>query len=281
MRRLLTVLVLLVLFSCTPGIDNPQPAASTPTSAPASITPDGCSIPTGIAHRGGAGAAYTENTLKAYQHVWAWGVNAWETDIRWDAAGQTVLMHDASIDRTTTGAGAVTATTWSTSTVRMNDGQALRDQTLRQLLELAAARGAMVAIEPKVAPTAAQASAVVGLIDATVGRDRVILDSFEPANLAPFRKVAPDITYSLVTSTVVTPAAAAEVGSILNIKASVLTKQLVDDYHAAGVAVYAWTLDGPGQWAPYRALGVDRYVTNQAKDYRAWRDWVCSGEVWL
>jgi glycerophosphoryl diester phosphodiesterase len=78
----------------------------------------------------------------------------------------------------------------------------------------------------------------------------------------------------------VSPSTAAAVGPILNIAASALTEQLVDDYHAAGVQVYAWTLDTPGQWAPIRTWGIDRYVTNRAVDYRAWRDWVCSGEVW-
>lgn len=248
-------------------------------AAPAAAALDTCAVPTGVAHRGGT-PAFTENTLLAYTHVWAWGIEAWETDVRFDAAGVPVLMHDATIDRTTTGTGNVPSTTWSTSTVTTNDGQHLKDQTLAKLLELAAAKGAVVAIEPKVVPTAAQADAVLDLIDATVGRANVIIDSFETSHLAPFKALATDVTYSLVTSTAVTPATAAAVGPVLNIAASALTEQLVADYHAAGVQVYAWTLDTPGQWAPIRTWGIDRYVTNRAQEYRAWRDWVCTGEEW-
>lgn len=263
------------------GVDETIAPLQSPAAAPHAVplADDGCAIAPGVAHRGGT-SAYTENTLLAYTHVWAWGVNEWETDVRFDATGTPVVMHDATLDRTTNGMGNVSSTTWATSSALMNDGQHLGDQTLGNLLALAASKGATLAIEPKVVPTAAQAAQVVALINAHGMHDRVLLDSFSTANLAPLKAVDPTLTYGLVSSTAVAPATAAAVGPILNVADSVLTQELVDDYHAAGLQVYAWTLDNPGQWAPHRNWGIDRMVTNQVKDYRAWHDWVCRGDVW-
>lgn len=257
------------------------PPTTSTAIAPATVrrSVDTCTIPTGVAHRGGT-PNFTENTLLAYTHVWAWGIEAWEVDLRWDAASVPVIMHDATIDRTTNGTGNVSAITWATSTIEMNDGQLLKNQTMAKLLDLVEAKGATIAIEPKAVATAAQVTAFLNMLDARGLRDQVIIDSFYTANLAPFKAQAPDLTYSLVTSTAVTPAAAAAVGPVLNIAASALTEDLVDDYHAAGVAVYAWTIDTPADWAPIRTWGIDRFVTNRGQEFRAWRDWVCTGQEW-
>lgn len=255
------------------------PAAAATNQAAPRPQADTCVLAEGVAHRGGTDR-FTENSLLAYTHVWAWGADEWETDVRFDATGTPVVMHDATLDRTTQSSGNVAATTWATSTIKLNDGQYLRDQTLGNLLALAASRGATLAIEPKVVPTAAQATQVVALINLHGMHDRVLLDSFSATNLAPLKAVDPTLTYGLVSSTAVAPATAAAVGPVLNVADAVLTQQLVDDYHAAGLQVYAWTLDTPGEWAPHRNLGVDKVVTNQVKDYRAWRDWVCRGAKW-
>jgi glycerophosphoryl diester phosphodiesterase len=109
-------------------------------------------------------------------------------------------------------------------------------------------------------------------------RNRVLIDSFHVENLAPFKTVAPDLTYSLVTSTAVSPAVAASVGPILNINDKALTASLVADYHAAGVKVYAWTVVTPAQWTAHKDLQIDRFVSDNPIRYRAWRDGICTGD---
>ena len=59
-----------------------------------------------IAHRGGAGLR-PENTALAVEHAVAIGVDVVELDVRASADGVLVLMHDASVDRTTNGSGEV------------------------------------------------------------------------------------------------------------------------------------------------------------------------------
>ncbi len=59
-----------------------------------------------VAHRGAAGN-YPENTLLAFQKALAIGVDEIEFDLRMTLDGHLVVMHDATVDRTTDGTGAI------------------------------------------------------------------------------------------------------------------------------------------------------------------------------
>lgn len=63
-----------------------------------------------IAHRG-ASALAPENTLPAIELAAARGARWIETDVRLTADGGLVMLHDATLDRTTDGSGAVARTT--------------------------------------------------------------------------------------------------------------------------------------------------------------------------
>ncbi len=58
------------------------------------------------AHRGGA-AGHPENTLAAFARASRLGVHQVELDVRQSADGAIVVMHDATVDRTTDGSGRV------------------------------------------------------------------------------------------------------------------------------------------------------------------------------
>src|SRR5436190_1566404 len=64
-----------------------------------------------IGHRGAAGHA-PENTFAAFDRGLAMGVDGVETDIRATRDGVLVLLHDATVDRTTDGSGAIAAMAW-------------------------------------------------------------------------------------------------------------------------------------------------------------------------
>jgi glycerophosphoryl diester phosphodiesterase len=59
-----------------------------------------------IAHQGGRGL-WPENTLFAFEHAEALGADVLEMDLRTTRDGRIVVMHDASVDRTTNGTGRV------------------------------------------------------------------------------------------------------------------------------------------------------------------------------
>lgn len=60
-----------------------------------------------IGHRG-ASAGAPENTLAAFALAQEQGADGVELDVQFSADGQIVIMHDATVDRTTNGTGRVT-----------------------------------------------------------------------------------------------------------------------------------------------------------------------------
>ncbi|HID07521.1 MAG TPA: glycerophosphodiester phosphodiesterase, partial [Armatimonadetes bacterium] len=64
-----------------------------------------------IGHRGFS-ARYPENTLLSFRKAVELGVDGVELDVRLSKDGMAVLMHDATVDRTTNGIGAVADLTW-------------------------------------------------------------------------------------------------------------------------------------------------------------------------
>jgi len=67
--------------------------------------------PLSVAHRGHS-IAYPENTLEAYRKAIELGVEMIECDVNITRDGKLVMMHDPTLDRTTTGSGLVSASTW-------------------------------------------------------------------------------------------------------------------------------------------------------------------------
>lgn len=78
----------------------------------AGIPDQGIRPPWLSAHRGGVTLA-PENTLAAYQHAFAYGMDFVEVDVRETADGVFVAMHDKTVDRTTNGTGLVSSLSWA------------------------------------------------------------------------------------------------------------------------------------------------------------------------
>jgi glycerophosphoryl diester phosphodiesterase len=67
--------------------------------------------PLSVAHRGHS-IAYPENTLEAYRKAIELGVEMIECDVNITRDGKLVMIHDATLDRTTNGSGRVSGLTW-------------------------------------------------------------------------------------------------------------------------------------------------------------------------
>lgn len=78
------------------------------------------------AHRGGPAPGFPENALETFARNRAEGVRLFETDIAQSADGVLFLMHDATLDRTTTGEGRIAETTWrEIAALRLEDDDGL------------------------------------------------------------------------------------------------------------------------------------------------------------
>ena len=82
-----------------------------------------------IAHRGASGYA-PENTVSAYQKAVELGVVAVETDVHQTQDGEIVTIHDATLDRTTSGTGDVASYDWEE--VRALDAGSWYDSSFSQ-----------------------------------------------------------------------------------------------------------------------------------------------------
>jgi glycerophosphoryl diester phosphodiesterase len=91
------------------------PGRRSPVPIDCPLNPD-CAEPMIVAHRGAGGQVGTiapENSLYGIRAALLLGVDGVELDIRHTADDQLVLMHDSTVDRTTTGTGEVATMTLS------------------------------------------------------------------------------------------------------------------------------------------------------------------------
>jgi len=106
------------------------------------------------AHRGGA-ALWPENSLLAFRSALALGVDALELDLHLTADGEVVVLHDPTLERTSTGRGAVRdARLADLASVRLKtpEGAATAEPvpTLAQVLDLVAQSSSELLPEIKV-----------------------------------------------------------------------------------------------------------------------------------
>lgn len=69
-------------------------------------------IPLVAAHRGGPMPGYPENALETMDHAMKYGPAILEVDVRKLKDGTLILMHDRTLERTTTGEGSVAEANW-------------------------------------------------------------------------------------------------------------------------------------------------------------------------
>ena len=226
-----------------------------------------------VAHRGGT-ERFTENTAGAFDSAADAGARFWETDVRFDGAGTPFLMHDDTIDRTTTGTGAVADLDLSAARaagVRTNDGQVI--PSLYEFLKDVAARKAYVLLEIKADPTPEQLAKVLARLDWTSTRQRVVVMSFEPDIIAKVRAAAPDLMVGLVEDPgyrTVADLQQYEIGSYIKHYYSI-TQARMEEW-SGPLDVYAWTVDSESEWGRmqwYRAR-LDGVITNRPIAYLAW-----------
>ena len=86
-----------------------------------------------IAHRGASGE-FPENTLLAFEQAMAQGADALELDVRITADGVPVVIHDATVDRTTNGRGYVRDLS-ARALAALDAGRGERIPTIDQVLE--------------------------------------------------------------------------------------------------------------------------------------------------
>ena len=136
------------------------------------------------AHRGWC-AKYPENTMLAFEKAIELGVDQIETDVRVTRDGELVLIHDATVDRTTNGKGLVSEKLLC-ELKTLDAGQGEQIPTLRQLMELVKDHPTITLdIELKEYPTSGRdqiaydvCDRVIAMIEEYSFADRVVFNTF-------------------------------------------------------------------------------------------------------
>lgn len=235
-------------------------------------------LPLLVAHRG-ASAEQPENTLAAFEAAVAAGAGAVEFDVRVTADGHGVVLHDATVDRTTDGSGLVRDLT-------LEQVKRLRiagSEGVPTVLEALAALSGRVAVdieiknvpgEPDFEPDRETAVELVhAALDDVAFVGDVIVSSFNPLSLTASKHLRPEVATGLLTGVEVDAEAAIRfaadqghrwvlpyLGQLLGTGA-----RSPGSAHAAGLLLGTWITDDPEVAAALFDAGVDAVATNDPR----------------
>lgn len=147
-------------------------------------------------HRG-ARNLWPENSLQGFRNVLALGVDAVEFDVHLTDAGELVVIHDATLERTTEGTGPVRALSPEARAVTKLKGSDDTVPTLADVLAVLAPSDKDLHIEIKIDEAGKPYPGIVEKVVAETIRfgvtERSHLTSFDTSILEGCRRVAPDI----------------------------------------------------------------------------------------
>ena len=231
--------------------------------------------PRWIAHRG-AGKLAPENTLAAFRFGAAHGYRMFECDAKLSADGVVFLMHDATLERTTSGRGIGGRKPWS-ELAQLDAGgwhsRAFAGEplpTLENLARFCLANGHLLNIEIKPTPgTERETGEAVARQAATLWRDAAVpplLTSFQVDALKGAATAAPELPRGLLLDTLWNGwlETARELGCVAIVCNHALwDAAVVAQVHGAGLRALSYTVND--DWAAQRLidLGTDGIITDR------------------
>lgn len=232
-------------------------------------------------HRGGAASA-PENTLPALEAAFSHGFEYVEVDVVLTKDQVPVLMHDATLERTTNGVGFVAETSYAE--IATLDAGSWFDPSfagtvvpsLDETLDVVRANSARIILELKGEWNRDAAAALVRSV-AAFGLERdVTIASFDARSLALVGAESSVLARMVILRDVPDDVVAAAVragvrGVILKAAALEARPELVDQLHAAGLRLAIYTLNSDEQWADATSLGVDGIITDDPTGLTEWQ----------
>jgi len=213
-----------------------------------------------VAHRG-ASAYEPENTLRSVKRALEMGVDMVEVDVHASRDGHIVVIHDAKLDRTTSGKGYVKDLTLK-ELRNLDAGLGEKIPTLEEVLELIKGKAQLV-IEIKVLGTEEK---VLRIVKEGGLENGVLITSFYHPTVKRVKELDPKIKTGIIISS--RPVKPAQL--VLNAKSDVLfpryvyvDQEMVREVHKQKLAIYPWTIDDPDEMRPLIKMGVDGIVTNK------------------
>jgi len=232
------------------------------------------------AHRGGS-LLWPENSLLAFKNALALGADFIEFDVHLSRDGEVVVIHDATLDRTTTGTGPVRDRALAElKTLRLKDRSGTVTQepvpTLDEVTAVAAQAKRRMLLEIKVDPAKARYPAIEEKVMAILDRHGMVAStvvmSFEAPTWRRMRELRPEVaTCALYSARMLRHSGlaaelallkAAGVGYI-GVEYTAVDAAAVVEAQRAGVELGAWTVNDAGDMKRMIEAGVTILITDQ------------------
>ncbi|MGA5440155.1 glycerophosphodiester phosphodiesterase [Streptomyces griseoincarnatus] len=219
-----------------------------------------------IGHRGVMGVE-PENTLRSFVAAQEAGLDVIELDLHLSKDGALVVMHDARVDRTTDGTGAIA------------------EKTFDELRALDAGRGERIPLFTEVLDTVRTplqaeikdvraARALAEVMNDRGLADRVEVASFHDEAIAEIRRLVPGVRTALVAGrygTDVVDRAVAAGASRLCLNIRRITLEVVEHARKADLSVFGWVVNTQDHLRLVRALELDGATTDYPEIKRTGR----------
>lgn len=243
-------------------------------------------LPANISHRGGRHWA-PENTLVAFKMSLDIGVDGLELDVQRCASGELVVIHDELVNRTTNGVGLVEAITFE-ELQRLDAGSFWHEEyedaarvnfkgeripLLKDVLELVGGR-AVVNVELKNAPIQYPGieDDLIDLLSDYKHRDKIIVSSFDHKLMYSLKEKNSGLSIALLADALFVDVVqlAKQIGAdYWHPCFDSLRQEAVEEAHAAGLKVNAWTINTAREWKMAADWELDGVITDAPHAYKA------------
>ena len=223
-------------------------------------------------HRGAAGEA-PENTLAGFRHAIDRGVRFFELDLNLSSDGQLVVIHDTTVDRTTSRSGKVesfTAKQLAKLDARKNcpPWPNKKGTGIITLQELLAALPEVTTFQLEVKKRSNKvmryvAEQLLQMFPDKKSAKGIVVTSMSKSLHKHLSEIAPHLKRGLVSES---PKAYLELKQqhydVMVLNWRVCNKATVQKLHKAGVEVSCWTVNDPEQIKRLYKMGVDSVISD-------------------
>jgi glycerophosphoryl diester phosphodiesterase len=232
------------------------------------------------AHRGGA-ALWPENSLLAFGHALGLGADYLELDVHLSRDGQVMVIHDATLERTTTGTGPVrerTAAELGALFLKDRSGAVTAEPvpTLDQVVALAAAGQRQMLLEIKTDEKRRRYPDIEEKVFAVLDRHRftpfAIVMSFEGETWRRLRQLRPDARVGALYSARMLPAPEIErelaslhqagIGFV-GLEQRLVSADVARQARLAGLTLGVWTVNERDAIERFVGHGVGVVITDR------------------
>lgn len=226
------------------------------------------------AHRGASGIA-PENTIAAFRAAAEQGAKWVELDVALSADGELIVIHDDSVDRTSSGTGNLGALTAAEITAL--DGGSWFDArfaheripTLDQVIAALGEFGLNINVEIKQHKHHRSIDQLVTAVHAAISKRpahmQIMISSFDPECLKAMHKLAPDLELAMLWGRVPDnweEVLAAIPATTMHAHFKGLSIGLLEQTAAKGIKVRAWTSNDPVELVSFWGAGLTGVITD-------------------